>query len=137
MTSPTFSPEGFATRFKRWLLTERVDHLGSSDELGDEEERTPHGGRVGARALTQEPEAVARGVIQREQVPLLARYGTSYGLFDAWIADYQCVLISDVYELGAYVGDSVWVSGSLTGVIGEIPVMEVTHLELLNPKWMR
>jgi hypothetical protein len=76
-------------------------------------------------------------VIRHEEVPLLARYGTSYGLFDEWSADYQCVLISDVYELGAYVGDGVWVSGPLTAVIGGVPVMKVTHLKLLRLKWMR
>jgi hypothetical protein len=63
-------------------------------------------------------------VIRHEEVPLLARYGTS-------------VLISDVYELGAYVGDGVWVSGPLTAVIGGVPVMKVTHLKLLRLKWMR
>jgi|SRR5215203_399740 len=89
------------------------------------------------RRGSQESEAIARGVIRREGVPLLARYGTSYGLFDAWIADYECVLISDVYDLGAYVGDSVWVSGSLTAVIGGMPVMKVTRMELLRLKWMR
>lgn len=67
----------------------------------------------------------------------MARYGTSYGLFDEWIADYECVLVSDVYRLGECVGDSVWVSGPLRGVIEGMPVMEVTHLELLKMKWMR
>jgi hypothetical protein len=41
-----------------------------------------------------------------------------------------------LYRLGEYVGDSVWVSGPLTAVIGGMPVMEVTHLELLKMKWM-
>jgi hypothetical protein len=72
-----------------------------------------------------------------EEVPLLARYGTSYGLFDEWIADHACVLVSDVYRLSDYVGDSVWVSGPLRGVIEGMPVMEVTRLELLKMKWMR
>jgi hypothetical protein len=80
---------------------------------------------------------VARGVIRREEVPLLARYGTSYGLLDEWIADYDCVLESDAYRLGEYVGDSVQVSGPLTDVVGGMPVMEVTHLELVKMKWMR
>jgi hypothetical protein len=78
-----------------------------------------------------------RGLIRREEIPLLTRYGTSYGLFDEWIADYDCVLKSDAYRLGEYVGDSVQVSGPLTGVIGGMPVMEVTHLQLLKMKWMR
>ena len=85
---------------------------------------------------TQEADVVARGVIRREEVSLLARYGTSYALFDEWIADYDCVLKSDAYRLGEYVGDSVQVSGPMTGVIGGMPVMEVTHLELLKMKWM-
>jgi hypothetical protein len=76
-------------------------------------------------------------VIRHDEVPLLARYGTSYGLFDEWICDYSCVLKSDVYRLGEYVGDSVWVSGPLRGVVGGMPVLEVTHLELLKMKWMR
>ena len=66
----------------------------------------------------------------------MARYGTSYGLFDESIADYGCVLKSDAYRLGEYVGDSVWVSGPLIDVIGGMPVMKVTHLELLKMKWM-
>jgi hypothetical protein len=85
----------------------------------------------------QEAPASASGVIRHDEVPLLARYGTSYGLFDEWIADYECVLVSDVYRLGEYVGDSVWVSGPLRGVIEGMPVMEVTHLEMLKMKWMR
>ena len=84
----------------------------------------------------EEPEAVARGVIRQEVVPFLARYGTSYALFDEWSADYECLLKSDTYRLGEYVGDNVWVSGPLTAVIGGMPVMEVTHLELLKMKWM-
>src|SRR5215216_4458014 len=88
------------------------------------------------RPTAQEPVAAARGVIRREEVPLLPRYGTSYGLFDEWIADYECVLISDAYRLGEYVGDSVWVSGPLIGVIEGMPVMKVTHLQLLKMKWM-
>ena len=73
------------------------------------------------RGKAQEPEAVARGVIRHEVVSLLARYGTSYGLFDEWSADYECVLKSEAYRLGEYVGDSVWVSGPLTAVIGGCP----------------
>ena len=89
----------------------------------------------GPRKSPGGPEAVARGVIRREVVPLLSRYGTSYGLFDEWSADYECVLKSDAYRLGEYVGDSVWVSSPLTAVIRGMPVMEVTHLELLKMKW--
>jgi hypothetical protein len=78
----------------------------------------------------------ARGVIRRQPIPLLTRYGTAYGLFDAWIADYECVLKSDAYRLDEYVGERVWVSGPLTDVIGGMPVMRVTRLELLGLKWM-
>ena len=85
----------------------------------------------------QEAPVWASGLIRHEEVPLLARYGTSYGLFDEWICDYECVLVSDVYRLGEYVGDSVWVSGPLRGVVEGMPVMEVTHLEMLKMKWMR
>ena len=88
------------------------------------------------RGKSQGPEAVARGVIRRGEAPLLARSGTSYGLFDELIADYDCVLKSDAYRLGEYVGESVWISGSLAGVIRGMPLMEVTHLELLKKKWM-
>ena len=88
------------------------------------------------RPTAQGPELAARGVIRRESIPLLTRYGTAYGLFDAWIADYDCVLKSDTYRLDEYVGDHVWVSGPLADVIGGMPVMKVTRLELLRLKWM-
>ena len=109
--------------------TVRVRDTGS--EVGHTCARSGQGGKA------QEPEAVGRGVIRQEVVPFLARYGTSYGLFDEWSADYECLLKSDTYRLGEYVGDNVWVSGPLTAVIGGMPVMEVTHLELLKMKWMR
>jgi hypothetical protein len=76
-------------------------------------------------------------VIRHDEVPLLALYGTSYGLFDEWIADYACVLVSDIYRLADYVGDSVWVSGPLRGIVKGMPVMEVTRMQLLKMKWMR
>ena len=84
-----------------------------------------------------DPLVSASGVIRHDEIPLLTRYGTSYGLLDSSIADYACVLVSDVYRLGDYADDSVWVSGPLKGVIGGMPVMEVVHLELLKMKWMR
>jgi hypothetical protein len=76
-------------------------------------------------------------MIRHDEVPLLARYGTSYGVFEEWIYDYSCVLVSDVYCLADYVGDSVWVSGPLRGIVGGMPVVEVTRMELLKMKWMR
>src|SRR5215218_2940835 len=110
---------------------ETVRRTASGTEVGHSFARPGRGRKV------QAPEAVARGVIRQEVVSLLARYGTSYALFDEWSADYECVLKSDTYRLGEYVGDSVWVSGSLMAVIGGMTVMEVTHLELLKMKWMR
>jgi len=78
-----------------------------------------------------------RGVIRREEVLLLARYGTSYGLFDESTAGYECVLKSDAYRLAEYVGDRVEVAGTLTDGVGGMPVMDVTRLQLLGMKWMR
>ena len=110
------------------------------DHSGDD--RSPEGAKY-PRAFCPTPPtlleapASASGVIRHDEVPLLAPYGTSYGLFDEWICDYECVLVSDVYRLADYVGDSVWVSGPLRSVIGGMPVMDLTHLELLKMKWMR
>ena len=109
----------------------------SGSEVGHTCARWGRGQRKAQARTAQAPEAVAQGVIRHEVVSLLARYGTSYGLVDEWSADYECVLKSEAYRLGEYVGDSVWVSGPLTAVIGGMPVMEeVTHLELLKMKWM-
>ena len=44
--------------------------------------------------------------------------------------------MSNAYRLAEYVGDSVWVSGPLRGVIEGMPVVEVTHLEMLKMRWM-
>jgi hypothetical protein len=137
MGAPTAPSEGFATRIKRWLLVERIELLGASHELSDQEHQQLQGEPVSGRTLPPEPVVAARGEIRHQEVPLLARYGTSYALFDEWSADYECVLVSDLYRLGAYVGDSVWVSGPLSVVTGGMPVMAVTHLELLKMKWMR
>jgi hypothetical protein len=114
----------FASRFKRWLLAERIEQLQSSCEP------------VKEGTMTQEPVVATRGVIRRAEIPLLAHYGTSYALFDEWIADYECVLMSDAYRLGEYVGESVWVSGCLTDVIEGMPVIKVARLELLKMRWM-
>jgi hypothetical protein len=126
-----------ASRFKRWLLAERIEQLQGSYEPARAQHQQPQGELVREGTMTQELVVAARGVIRREEIPLLAQYGTSCAHFDEWIADYECVLISDTYRLGEYVGDSVWVSGSLTGVIEGLPVMKVTHLKLLKMKWMR
>ena len=125
------------SRFKRWLLAERIEQLQSSYEPAGAEHQQPQGELVREGTMTQGPVVAARGVIRQEEMPLLAQYGTPYALFDEWIADYECVLISDTYRLGEYVGDHVWVSGSLTEVIEGIPVMKVTRLQLLKMRWMR
>ena len=69
--------------------------------------------------VPQEAPVWASGVIMHEEVSLLARYGTSYGLFDEWIRDYACVLASDVYRLG-----STWAtacgSRALSGVSSKV-----------------
>ena len=96
-----------ASRFKGWLLAERIEQLQSSYEPAGAEHQQPQGEPVREETMTQEPVVAARGVIRREEIPLLAQYGTSYALFDEWIADYECVLMSDTYRLGEYVGDSV------------------------------
>jgi hypothetical protein len=127
----------FASRFKRWLLAERIEQLQGSYEPAGTEHQQPRVEPVMEQTTTQEAVVAARGVIRRAEIPLLANYGTSYALFDEWIADHECVLISDAYRLGEYVGDHVWVSGSLTDVIEGMPVMKVTHLELLKMKQMR
>ncbi len=116
----------FASPLKRWLIAERIEQLRSSYEPGGTEHRQPRSKPVREGTMTQEPVVAARGVIRRAEIPLLAHYGTSYALFDEWIADYECVLMSDAYRLGEYVGDSVWVSGSLTDVIEGMPAMKVT-----------
>ncbi len=127
----------FASRFKRWLLAERLEQLQSSYEPAGAEHQQPQHEPIRDGTMTQEPEVAARGVIRRAEIPLLAHYGTSYGLFDEWIADYEGVFISDTYRLDEYIGDSVWVSGSLTDVIERMPVTKVTHLKLLTTRWMR
>jgi hypothetical protein len=112
-------------------------HENATGTTGAQREPNTQGPSDPTQRALQEAPASASGVIRRDEVPLLAYYGTSYGLFDEWIADYACVLVSDVYRLGEYVGDSVWVSGPLRGVIEGMPLMEVTHLEMLKMKWMR
>src|SRR5215203_1784421 len=129
MANPTCSVRRVLGRLShRQAQGETARVTASGSEVGHTCARSGQGGKA------QEPEAVARGVIRREVVSLLARYGTSYGLFDEWSADYECVLKSGLYRLGEYVDDSVWVSGPLTAVIRGMPVMEVTHLQLLKTK---
>jgi hypothetical protein len=112
-------------------------HENATVTAGAQRHPSTQGPSVLTPLAPQEAAASASGVIRHSEVPLLARYGSSYGLFDEWICDYACVLVSDAYRLGEYVGDRVWVSGPLRGNIGGMPVMEVTHLELLKMKLMR
>ena len=112
-------------------------HENATRTTGFQGHPSTRGPLVPTPLVTQEAPAWASGLIIHEEVPLLARYGTAYGLFDEWICDYACVLVSDVYRLGDYVGDSVWVSGPLRGVVEGMPVMEVTRMQLLKMKWMR
>ena len=112
------------------------NHENATRTTGAHRDASARGPSVLTPLAPQEVPVSASGVIRHDTVPLLARYGTSYGLFDEGICDYACVLVSDAYRLGEYVGDSVWVSGPLRGVIGGMPVLEVTHLELLKMKWM-
>ena len=71
-----------ASRFKGWLLAERIEQLQSSYEPAGAEHQQPQGEPVREETMTQEPVVAARGVIRREEIPLLAQYGTSYALFD-------------------------------------------------------
>jgi hypothetical protein len=112
-------------------------HENATRTTGAPEHTSTRGPSVPTPLVPQEAPIWASGVIMHEEVPLLARYGTSYGLFDEWICDYSCVLVSDAYRLADYVGDSVWVSGPLRGIVKGMPVLEVTHLEMLKTKWMR
>lgn len=88
-------------------------------------------GRPGGAA--EEAEVSVRGVIRSGDVPILTRYATAYGLYDYPTAGYDCVLKSDAYRLGEYVE----VTGALVDTGKELPVMNVTRLQLLKMKWMR
>jgi hypothetical protein len=79
----------FASRCKRWLLAECIEQLQSSYEPAGTQHQQPQGERVWEGTMTQEPVVAARGVIRREESPLTVHYGTSYALFDEWIADYE------------------------------------------------
>ena len=92
-------------------------------------------GRPGG--VAEKVEVSVRGVIRTGDVPILTRYGTAYGLYDYPTAGYDCVLKSDAYRLGEYVGDYVEVTGPLADSGKELPVMNVTRLQLLKTKWMR
>ena len=44
-----------------------------------------------------EQEAIARGVIRREEVPFLSQYGTSYVLYDEQEDTFSYPIKSDMY----------------------------------------
>ncbi len=127
----------FASRLKQWLLAERIEQPQSSYEPGGTEDEQPQGEPVREETMTQKPVGASRGVVWQADIPPLANYGTSYALFNEWITDYECVLISDNYRLGDYVGERVWVSGSLIDAMEGMPVLKVTHLELLKIRAIR
>jgi hypothetical protein len=54
-----------------------------------------------------------------------------------WIAARECVLMSDAYRLGEYVGDRGRVFGSPNYAIEGMPVMKVAYPRLLKMEWMR
>ena len=78
----------------------------------------------------EEQEAVARGVIRREEVPFLSEYGTAYVLYDEQDASYSYAIKSDKYRFSEYVGLQAEVSGQVSEVDKELAVMNVTHIQL-------
>ena len=77
-----------------------------------------------------EQEASAQGVIRREEVPFLSRYGTAYVLYEEQDASYTYAIKSDKYRFSEYVGLRAEVSGPVSGVGKELAVMNVTHIQL-------
>ena len=75
-------------------------------------------------------EAIARGVIRREEMPFLSKYGTAYVLYDEQDANYSYAIKSDQYRFSEYVGLQAKVSGPVTDVGRELPVMNVTRIQL-------
>lgn len=97
-----------------------------------EAENPEPGLEAGRPGGAEEEKVDARGVIRLEQVCLLTRYRTAYGLYDRPTAGYDCALKSDVYRLADWVGEYVEVTGTLSDVGEELPVMDVTRLRLLK-----
>jgi len=77
-----------------------------------------------------EQEAIARGVIRREEVPFLPQYGTAYVLYDDEDDNYSYAIKSDTYRFSEYVGLRAEVSGPVSDVGRELAVMNVTHIQL-------
>src|SRR5215207_1126403 len=64
------------------------------------------------RGRRKPPEETGSGCARSDQAGSGLSLGSVRHLlrpFDEWSADYECVLKSDTYRLGEYVGDSVWV----------------------------
>ena len=80
-----------------------------------------------------EQEAVAQGVIRREEMPYLSMYGTANVLYDEQEDAYSHPIKSDKYRFGEYVGLRVEVSGPVSEVGKELAVMNVTRIQL-SPK---
>ena len=81
-----------------------------------------------------EQEAVALGVIRREEVPFLPQYGTSYVLYDEQDASYSYAIKSDKYRFSEYVGLRAEVSGPVSEVGKELAVMNVTSFQLSSAR---
>jgi hypothetical protein len=77
-----------------------------------------------------EQEAIARGVIRREEVPFLSEYGTAYVLYDEQEDAYGYAIKSDEYRFSEYVGLQAEVSGPVSEVGKELALMNVTHIRL-------
>jgi len=78
----------------------------------------------------REQEAIARGLIRREEVPFLSEYSTAYVLYDEQEDAYSYAIESDEYRLSEYVGLQVEVSGPVREMGKELTVMNVTHINL-------
>jgi len=77
-----------------------------------------------------EQEAIAQGVIRREEVPFLSQYGTAYVLYDEQDANYSYAIKSDTYRFSEYVGLRAEVSGPVSDVGRELAVMNITHIQI-------
>ena len=75
-----------------------------------------------------EQEAIARGVIRREEMPFLSEYGTAYVLYDEQEDAYP--IKSDEYRFSEYVGLRAEVTGRVSEVGKELAVMNVTRIQL-------
>jgi len=63
-------------------------------------------------------------------MPFLSKYGTAYVLYDEQDANYNYAIKSDKYRFSEYVGLQAKVSAPVTDVGRELPVMNVTHIQL-------